>query len=226
MTSEIIDDAAIDSLRRELLNGFTREEAYALCAEMRPSKRVYSRDAIVIDEGEDASRVVLVRTGKISATKLTGEGSEHILAMHEAGDLMSLDSAFTHPRTSPLTFTALERSEVIFLDLDAALACVTDLKIASRLSRNIAVMLADNCVRLLYKTEVLSKRSLRDRIMTYLRIQQRKQGRNTIKLGMDREQFAQYLCVNRSALSRELGEMRRLGLVRFEHGDKVTLPDD
>ncbi len=72
-------------------------------------------------------------------------------------------------------------------------------------------ILADKCVRLLYKTDVLSRQSLRDKIMTFFSIMHKKSQSESFMLKMTREQFAQYLCVNRSALSRELSRMQNEG---------------
>jgi len=209
----------------DLFCGFSSEEILALCMKMTPNVRDFDRDEVVLAEGDDASRIGLICMGKISVSKVSGDGSEHILALHEKGELMGLDGAFSHPCTSPLTFTALEKCEVLFLSIGIVHSDVIDLQTANRIMRNLNTMFADKCVRLLYKTDVLSKRSLRTRIMTYLRIQQQKQERNTIYLRMDREQFAQYLCVNRSALSRELSDMQRSGIIKFESDGAVTLND-
>ena len=221
-----IDGRMLSVLKNvKLFDGFSKEETLALCLQMHPHVKEFERDDIVLTEGDDASRVGLICKGKVSATKVSGDGNEHILALHEVGDLMGLDGAFSQPCTSPLTFTALEKSEILLLNVGIVNSDDIDLRMANRLLKNLNTMFADKCVRLLYKTEVLSKRSLRMRIMTYLRIQQRKQGLNTIYLKMDREQLAQYLCVNRSALSRELGEMQRDGTIKFEADGAVTLKD-
>ena len=68
---------------------------------------------------------------------------------------------------------------------------------------------------MMYKTDVLSRRTLRERVTTYLSIIREKRGSDTFDIGMTQEQFAQYLCVNRSALSKELNAMRREKLIDF-----------
>jgi len=219
-----IDSGTIELLQRnQMFDGCTKDEFTKVCDGMRMYTVHAPRDIVVIAEGDDATFTGLVCRGKISATKLTGDGNAHILAIHERGDLIGLDGALTSPFTSPMTFTSLEESEVLFFSVDTFYSDRIDLATANRILRNINRMMADKCVRLLYKAEVLSKRSLRVRIMTYLRIQQRKQETNTLDLKMDREQFAQYLCVNRSALSRELSYMQRDGLIRFEQDGSVTV---
>ena len=210
-------------MSNKMFDGFTSEEVRGICSVMQLFIKCAPKDTVVIAEGDDAGFAGLVSRGKISATKITGDGNAHILALHEAGDIIGLDGALTNPCTSPMTFTALEDSEVLFLGINAIFSERLEPIIANRILRNLNIMLADKCVRLLYKTEVLSKRSLRVRIMTFLRIQQRKQESNTLTLKMDREQFAQYLCVNRSALSRELSLMRRDGLIRIEPNGAITV---
>ena len=225
-TNRIFDDKMLSILYNVgLFNGFSKEETLALCLKMNPHLKGFDRDDVVLAEGDDASRIGIICKGKLSVSKVSGDGSEHILALHETGEMMGLDGAFSHPQTSPLTFTALEKSEILFLNIDIVNSNIINIQTANRLLRNLNVMFADKCVRLIYKTEVLSKRSLRMRIMTYLRIQQRKQGKNTFYLKMDREQFAQYLCVNRSALSRELSDMQRSGVIKFGPDGAVTLKD-
>lgn len=85
-----------------------------------------------------------------------------------------------------------------------------------RLLENASQMLADKCVRLLYKADVLSKKSLRERILTYFGILTTKSQSNAFTLKMSREQLAQYLCVNRSALSRELSRMQKEGIIKMK----------
>ena len=223
---------AVKNINRELMelllsnpmfDGFNTEEILDICYKMKPFIKHAPKDTVVIAEGDIMDSAGIVFHGTISATKITGDGNAHILALHERGDVIGLDGVLSIPCTSPITFTAIEDSRVLFLGISAVFTDTLDPVTANRFMRNLSRMLADKCIRLLYKAEVLSKRSLRVRIMTYLRIQQRKQGSDTLDLKMDREQFAQYLCVNRSALSRELNGMKRDGLVKLHNDNTITI---
>ena len=107
---------------------------------------------------------------------------------------------------------ANEAAEVIFIDFPSVMRTEYAAEFAQALLR----ILADDNIKKLYKIEVLSKRGLRDRAMTYLRLIHKKSGNTEFSINMDREQFAQYLCVNRSALSYELNQMKRDGIVDFK----------
>lgn len=76
-------------------------------------------------------------------------------------------------------------------------------------------MASDN-IRKMHKIEILAERGLRNRILMYLEILHRKSGTDTVSVKMSREQLAQYLCVNRSALSNELNKMKREKIIDFE----------
>ena len=121
---------------------------------------------------------------------------------------------FSTFKTSPLTFVADEESELMLFPLNI-IEDQIEKQCKELFLYNMINILADDNIKLIYKTEVLSKRALRDRIMAYLTIMQDKRGSNSFKIMMNQEQFAQYLCVNRSALSYELNQMKRDGILRF-----------
>jgi CRP-like cAMP-binding protein len=82
---------------------------------------------------------------------------------------------------------------------------------------NIINLLADENIRLTYKADVLSIKGMRERIMAHLSIMQEKRGKRSFDLGMNQEQFAQYLCVNRSALSKELNRLKAEGIIAYKN---------
>jgi CRP-like cAMP-binding protein len=89
---------------------------------------------------------------------------------------------------------------------------------------NIVRILADESLRKQYKIDVLYKKSLRARIRTFLQHMNEKTESLSFDVGMDREQLAQYIGVNRSALSHELSLMRQEGLILFSKSRFELLP--
>jgi CRP-like cAMP-binding protein len=66
------------------------------------------------------------------------------------------------------------------------------------------------------KLEILSKRNTRDKLMTYLAMQAKRQGRRSFEIPYDRQELADYLEVERSGLSAEIGKLRREGILKAE----------
>jgi len=206
-----------------LFRGYSKEEATVLCSSMQPNFKLCPKGSMILSEGAPAQRIGFVQSGIISATRNSSDGQAHILEFHESGELIALDSVCGSKQTSLVTYTALEDSVVLLLNLEQILSGGVKPFVSNLFLRNVTQLLADKCDQLLSKTELLSKRALRDRIMTFLRIMQRQKGGKPSHLRMDREQLAQYLCVNRSALSRELHEMQRDGLIRLEENGRITM---
>ena len=83
----------------------------------------------------------------------------------------------------------------------------------SRLVRNIMRTLAVKTLELNRKIEILSHRSTQDRLMSYLRAVAQQKGTADFDVPFDRQQLADYLCVERSALSAEISRLSKLGLI-------------
>jgi CRP-like cAMP-binding protein len=109
-------------------------------------------------------------------------------------------------------------AELIAFDADIFAEGCSSAGAAEKLRMNVIRLLADESVRKQYKIDVLYQKSLRARIAVFLRHMSEKVGADAFEINMDREQFARYLGVNRSALSHALSIMRRDGIIRFRKG--------
>ena len=67
-----------------------------------------------------------------------------------------------------------------------------------------------------YRLTILSRKGLRERILTYLSMQAARRRTATITIPFSREELASYLCVNRSAMCHELSLMQQEGIIRFQ----------
>lgn len=92
----------------------------------------------------------------------------------------------------------------------------------SKLNKNIMRILAERSWRLLKKADIISCHSLREKILAFLDMQRDACHSDSFEIPLDRQGLADYLYVNRSALSRELGKLREEGLIDF-HKSKFTL---
>ncbi len=225
MVKEYIPQGALEILMRSpLFEGFSESELTALFPALQPVFKQYAKDNIVIEEGDPADQIAFVAKGRIVAKKITSGGRTHILAVHEPGNDFGFDAAFTSHKTSPLTFIAETDCVALFISTQCFFDRTTDVSI--RIAFNANRILADKCVRLLYKTDVLSKLAMRERILAYFSILAAKSQSELLTPKMSREQFAQYLCVNRCALSRELSNMQKEGLIELRRNGQVLIKCD
>lgn len=207
-----------------LLVGFSGKELDEILPLLELDSCFYPKGETMIRCGE-AARLGIVTKGVLSSQRQEPGQSVHIVEMLEEGDLFNLEAVFSRARTSPTDLVADEDSSVLFFDADWSLYIENE-SLRVRWLEHVSSLLSNRCIRLIYKTEVLSIKQLRDQIMTYFRIMQRKHKSDTFQLKMNRQQFAKYLCVNRSALSRELGRMQREGLIVLEKNRRITVLDN
>jgi CRP-like cAMP-binding protein len=85
-----------------------------------------------------------------------------------------------------------------------------------RLIENMVRIIARKNRELMRKVEVVSKRSIREKLLAYLSIQAQVQDSDYLQIPMGRVELAEYLCVDRSALTRELAKMKEEGLIDYD----------
>ena len=90
--------------------------------------------------------------------------------------------------------------------------------------RNLVDVLLQKEMRLLYKIESLSRRTTRDKLMSYLTIQSARQGSRTVTVDYTRQELADFLSVDRSAMCTELTRMQNDGLIRYARREFELLP--
>lgn len=176
------------------------------------SEKTYSKREIIIHEGSRVQYLYAVKKGKVIGEKFHIEGETNLLNVFEEGEIIGLEAASSTFRTSPLTYTADADVTVVMIEIASVLNC----PLRDIILENIIHLLSDISIRQMYKIQVISKHGLRDRIMAHLTIMQRKRNTEVFDIRMSQEQLAQYLCVNRSALSYELNKMKKEGIIDFK----------
>lgn len=200
--------------------------------ELGMSPRKYAAGQTIYGQDSPVSRIAIVHSGLIRGERLSPDGNSNVPYFYEPGELFAYEGALSGKKTSPLHITAEADAEVIFFELQHFFPFIreTDYVNAHQqdllqpLSRGLLELLVNDDIKKLYRIEILSKKSLRERIMSYFHVLSGKSDNCDFMLNMTREQLASYLCVNRSALSHELNEMKRDGIIDF-NGRKFRIVD-
>lgn len=209
--------------KSKLFQGLCEGDIEEVCGIVAVTERKYAKNQIIVNQGEPVSKVGILKKGSAISTKYHLNGNEQILRIYHQGEVFSLDAVNTTLLTSPATLTSRTDSTVLFIPYAKILeSCSVRLEVKKTIMSNCSEILSNELIRLMYKIDVLSKRTLRERIMTYLSLMRERTGSDTFDIGMNQEQFAQYLCVNRSVLSKELNRMRRSGQIDYK-GNRYSI---
>ena len=213
-------------IKTKLFNGITSEEVETLLPLLNVQIKRYEKGAVLANMDEKIDYVGAVSSGELSIFKEDVYGHPNLIRKVKANRLYGIEVACTPSQISPIVITSDCDTEVITFPFQivGAPSAIPD-GFRCLMLKNILELVANANMRQLYKIDILSKKSLRDRILLYLSLQARRRKTNVIQIPFNREEFASYLCVDRSALSRELGRMQSEGLIEFDRNKFKLLTD-
>ncbi len=174
--------------------------------------------------GEKLTQVGIIAKGNLTLSLFTVHGDEHLVQKLKVYSVVGIDVVSTKSKINPYDIRAVE--DTIVLEFDwKRIEDVGDIKEECRLKilHNAMVLISHENMRKTYKLEILMQKGLRDRVMTYLRIQEKKKGKSTFSIPYSRDELSAYLCVNRSALSHELSQMEKDGIIKYKRNEFTIL---
>lgn len=183
----------------------------------------YQRGEILIREGERWNSIAVVLEGKVSVKQLFKDGSESIVHLLCENDVIGMEFLQKADYRSQFYYVAEEDTVLYgihkwhFSDHRQLGA-----KVSFQLLKNLIGILSHENIRQQRRLDVMSAKNLRGKILAYLFYEQKKRKSDSFEIPYGREALASYLCVNRSALSRELGRMEADGIIKVK-GKKFTL---
>ena len=186
--------------------------------QLKVSGRSYQPGEAVFFEGDLIDKFCIVREGSIRSEKTYLNGEVHIVDMFDEGSVFGLAVAASRSLVTAIDYISNEISTVVFVSMHS----IQKNRFSKELQKALTFMLADSNIKMRNKIEILAEKGLRDRVMMYLHVLQAKSGTDTVTVRMSREQLAQFLCVNRSALSNELSKMKKDGILDFK-GSQFTI---
>jgi len=175
----------------------------------------FRKGSIILLTGDKPLYVGVVITGELHITKEDIDGNRSMIAAVAPGQIFAEALCCADITESPVTVTAGVSSSVMLLSFSRLLhTCPNSCAFHSRLIRNMLELIAKKNLLLQDRMDIISLKSIRTKVMRYLEALMPKQGRE-ITIPFNREQLADYLCVERSALSHELARMKRDGLIEY-----------
>lgn len=198
-----------------LFSGMETAEIVSVLKALSARSRRFRKGETLFLAEEQLTEIGIVLEGSLSLTEEDYWGNRTLLT--QIGEKEVFGETFAC-LSLPLRFdiTATEDSLVLFLRVDAVLehcAC------HQQLTHNLLLLFAEKNLVLSGKARILSRRSTRAKLMEYLSAQAKLKGSPAFTIPFDRQQLADYLSVDRSAMSAELGRMAREGIlsVRRNH---------
>ena len=183
---------------------------------LNPYGKFYKKGNYITHTGDSINSIGVVLKGNVQMLKEDVWGNTAILAIIAEKDIFGETFVCSRSYNSTVSFRATADCEVLFLSFAKILhSCTNACEFHHRLIDNMVTLIALKNMQLMEKLEIISKKTLREKILIYLsrQAQQSSQMRFTVPMG--RMELADYLGADRSALSRELSRMKEEGLIDY-----------
>lgn len=210
--------------RSALFRGLTPDELEQLLRRQPPVCRTYQKKEYLLHAGEPIDRFGLVVEGNVTVMKEDFWGNRNILAKIQPGELFAETYAIAAHQVLGVSVMTDEGATVLFFHMGQFLAPTAEPdKLSGQMLRNLLQVITQKNLQLNAKLTHLTQRTTREKLLSYLSEESLCQGRSEFDIPFNRQQLADYLSVNRSAMSQELCQLRDEGRIRFRRNHFALL---
>ena len=201
----------------KLFRGIEREEGVALMNEIGASTRNVPAGSIVLHEGTPKRNLGILLDGCLSMRETDSEGRRSMIGFVHPQASFALVFSFASVERHPATVVAEKDSKILVIPVGKILPTpgspITDVR--RRFVENVMSEICETAWRLRARAFILSQRSTPSRLTTYLRMKMRAEGSRDFTIPFDRQGLADFLCVDRSALSAVFGRLAKKGILSY-----------
>ncbi len=203
-----------------LFNDISSDDLESILKCLSYKDKFYKRNDFIFLEDDKANYAGIVISGSVCVIKEDFWGNRAILAKLEEGDLFGETYALSDIEKLPISVVAMQDSEVVLIDCKRILnVCSKACSFHTKLIDNIIRILANKNIALNQKINHIIKRTTREKLISYLSEQAERAKSNTFKIPFNRQELADYLSVDRSAMSNELCKLRDEGIIEFNKNE-------
>ena len=217
----------IDILRKnDLFTGICTENIGKILDYFNAKVCVFDEDEYVFRSNHELNKIVVFIEGSARITNADFLGNNTVLSELQSGDIFG-EVHFLLPYDMPtVSVVALSHTVVIFIDIDCILTFVPEIgDCQSQLRSNMMRIMAKKLLNNTRKLEHISRRSTRQKLLSYFTEQMNMHQSPAFDIPFTRQQLADYLAVDRSAMSSELSKMQKDGLIRYNLNHFELIPD-
>ena len=210
--------------RTQLFSGVSDTEISAMLNCLQAKLLTFQKGDYVFREGERIDNITVLVKGKLLVQHDDFWGNRNIVNVIRVGEMFG--EAYVAPESGSLLndVIAEEDSSLIFFDVRRILTvCSTACRFHSMVIQNLFFAISEKNRKLVQKIGHMSKRSTRAKLLSYLSEEAKRQNSSHFTIPFTRQQLADFLCVDRSAMSNELCKMRDEGLLQFAKNQFILL---
>ena len=197
-----------------LFSGVQPADLEAMLGCLNARKVTTDKDTYIFREGDPADFVGVVLSGAVRVLRTDFYGNQSILGQVEQGGVFGEAFSCAGAEALPVSVVAAQPTSVLLLDLKRVLhVCPRGCNFHGRMITNLVQALANKNLHLNQRLDIASRRTTRDKLLAYLTDQAKRQNSAEFTIPFDRQTLADYLGVERSAMSAELSKLQKDGVL-------------
>jgi CRP-like cAMP-binding protein len=209
----------------KLFNNIETSELKGLLSCLKPVLKCYSKNSIVVHNGDNLDSLGIILEGEASVFKESISGNSLLMKNISEGEVFGEVAAFAGKKEWPALVQAITPLTACFIPKDRLTAqCANACIWHNLLINNMLELVSQRALMLSKKLEYISIKTMRSKLCTYIYEQLRKSKTLTVILPLNRLQLADFLNVSRPSMSRELARMRDEGIIDY-HLSTVKILD-
>lgn len=201
-------------MESKLFCGIADEDLKILLEELGAKKLSCEKNKVLVHQGEYINDIYVCLDGSFNVESVNLNGEVGLISHISKGGYFG--GAFAFALTpSPADFRALSSATVLIIPVKKLMEKENLTACEVRFMRNITEILARKSTSLITKIQHITGRTIREKVISYLSYESSLQGKNEISIPFNRQELADYLATDRSALSKELSAMQSDGLIEY-----------
>lgn len=207
-----------------MFHGINKENLPAILKCVGAEIETCQQGEAVFSEGERVRNMGILLSGSAQIVGIDYFGNRSIVANIERAQLFGESFACAGLQTFPVDVIATSDSEVMLINADRIInTCSNACEFHRQMIFNLLKVVAKKNLIFKQKIDVTSKRTTREKLMTYLLIEAKNNNSNEFVIPFDRQELADYLEVERSGLSAEIGKLRKEKVLKCEKNRFILL---
>ena len=208
----------IDVLKKsKLFLGLKESEITSVLKCLGSRSQKYFKGEYIFLAGESKPAVGIIISGKAQVSKENMLGDSMIIGFLQTADMFGETFAYMGKKIMPITVVASETSEVLWLDLNCIIhTCQNACAFHQQLISNLLKVFADKNAFLNQKMYYITHKTIRSRLEAYFYDIMEQNGSSDFVVPLNRNELSDYLCIDRSAMCRELSHMKKDGILDYK----------
>lgn len=207
----------IGEMEASLFEGIPPEERRTVLTCMGYCVKTFPKGSFIALEEEIFHHIGIILSGTVDMVKEDLWGNRTMLMRLKKNEVFGETFACGREKSASASFQAAESSEILFMPFCRIMhSCSQSCAFHHRLTENMVGIMANKNRELMRKVEIVTKRTTREKLLAYLSIQGQLRGASVFDIPLSRVELAEYLCVDRSAMTRELMKMKKEGLIDYQ----------